>query len=315
MYNHSPHQYLCPFCLVSQGTENEHVITKQQDIVYQDDTLIAFVSPQWWPKNQGHIIIIPRQHSENLYNIDDVILGKLYAFAKEAAIALKVTYGCDGTSMRQHNEPAGGQEVWHTHMHMFPRYENDGLYENDDKKYFVSPEERLPYAVKLRTYFAGSRATLAISHTFSDYRCPICPAVKGIENGDTLIKQSDIIYRDTHVTAFISSFFKEKNPGHVIIVPNQHYENVYALPEDVSTHIQCLAKRIAFGLKMSYHCDGVSTAQHNEPAGDQQAFHYHFHVFPRYDGDELYKHIHEKIEPTSEDRAVYANKLKKFLHS
>jgi histidine triad (HIT) family protein len=153
------------------------------------------------------------------------------------------------------------------------------------------------------------------NHATQLYTCPICPAVKGLEIEDTLIKQTDIVYKDEIVTAFISTFFKKNNPGHVIIVPNMHYENIYDLPDDVSHAIQSLSKKIAVALKATYQCDGVSTAQHNEPAGDQHAFHYHFHVFPRYDYDNLYMHIMEKTIPTPEERASYADRLKAYFSS
>ncbi len=312
MYSHAPKNYVCPFCLATKGEEREDILTKQQDIVYRDAFVTAFVAAGWWPKNKGHVLIVPNNHAENIYDIDDAILGKVYAVAKEIACALKVTYNCEGTSLRQHNEPMGGQDVWHFHVHVFPRYTEDELYETEGPV-FEDAAARTPYVQKLRAYFAAERSQLNISHTFSDYPCPICPATLGIENETTYIKKSDIVFRDETTTAFISSFFKENNPGHVIIVPNTHYENVYSLPDEVSNKIQSLAKRVAFALKVAYHCDGISTAQHNEPAGDQHAFHYHFHVFPRYLYDDLYKHIHEKTLPTPEERARYAQKLRPYF--
>ena len=63
---------------------------------------------------------------------------------------LKTAYRCEGTSTRQHNEPAGYQDVWHLHAHVFPRYPGDRLYERHEEKRWASPEERAPYAAKLR---------------------------------------------------------------------------------------------------------------------------------------------------------------------
>ncbi len=153
------------------------------------------------------------------------------------------------------------------------------------------------------------------THINDNYQCPICPAVAGLEISQTLIKQSDIVYSNQWVTAFISSFFIGNNLGHVIIVPNQHYENIYDLPDELSYKIQDAAKEIALALKATYKCDGISTAQHNEPAGDQHAFHYHFHVFPRYKDDNLYGNMLNKRSTTPEERKVYADKLKEYLSS
>ena len=58
--------------------------------------------------------------------------------------------GCDGVSSRQHNEPAGNQDVWHYHLHVFPRWENDKLY--FERRHSTSPEQRRPYAEKLRAW-------------------------------------------------------------------------------------------------------------------------------------------------------------------
>ncbi len=147
------------------------------------------------------------------------------------------------------------------------------------------------------------------------YKCPICPAVAGLEIPQTLIKRSDIVYANQWVTAFISSFFIKNNLGHVIIVPNQHFENIYDLPNEIGHHIYDAVKKVAFALKEAYMCDGISTAQHNEPAGNQHAFHYHMHVFPRYENDDLYGNILHKISTTPEERKVYADRLKKYFSS
>ena len=67
---------------------------------------------------------------------------------RRIAIALKEAFGCDGTSTRQHNEPAGNQDLWHLHVHVFPRYDGDDLYGSwyRDSTY----EERVDFAAKLQ---------------------------------------------------------------------------------------------------------------------------------------------------------------------
>jgi histidine triad (HIT) family protein len=70
---------------------------------------------------------------------------------KQIAIAMKAAYDCDGTSLRQHNEPAGGQDVFHFHLHVFPRWVGDRLYQNTDAHRLATSGERRPYAERLRT--------------------------------------------------------------------------------------------------------------------------------------------------------------------
>jgi len=74
----------------------------------------------------------------------------VYESAQRLARALKSEYGCDGTSTRQHNEPGGGQDVWHFHVHVFPRYAGDRLYANHEQTRWTTAEERAPYARRLR---------------------------------------------------------------------------------------------------------------------------------------------------------------------
>jgi histidine triad (HIT) family protein len=151
------------------------------------------------------------------------------------------------------------------------------------------------------------------NHAPENYECPICLGVNGIENDDTYIKQSDIVYKDDTVTAFIGSFFVGDNPGHVIVVPNEHFENIYDLPEGVGYRIFDIAKLSAKALKETRECEGITTLQNNEPAGGQHAFHYHFHVFPRFENDNLHTNMHNSRKSEPEERKPYAEALKEYF--
>ena len=78
----------------------------------------------------------------------DIVVGTHALLGK--AIAFKEAYDCDGVSTRQHNEPAGNQDVWHLHTHVFPRFVGDRLYERHEETTWTTPAERAPYAAKLR---------------------------------------------------------------------------------------------------------------------------------------------------------------------
>ncbi len=151
-YSHRPEGYRCPFCRVAAGEDLRDDYTKQADVVYRDSTATAFVSSAWWPANQGHVLVVPNEHYENVYEIPDAALAAVQVVGKRIALALKAVYGCDGTSFRQHNEPGGDQEVWHYHLHVFPRYRGDDLYVRTRERRNTTPAERVPYAQKLRAY-------------------------------------------------------------------------------------------------------------------------------------------------------------------
>jgi histidine triad (HIT) family protein len=148
LHSHQPEDYACPFCQTVRGIEREDPWTKRSDVILQTETVTAFISPRWWPNNPGNVLVVPNEHYENIYSIPDELLYQVQSVGKRIAIAMKEGYHCDGTSFRQHNEPAGNQEVWHYHLHVFPRYPDDALYRSKGR--ITSPEERKPYAETLR---------------------------------------------------------------------------------------------------------------------------------------------------------------------
>jgi histidine triad (HIT) family protein len=153
MTSHAPKGWDCPFCRIAQGEEGERPWTKHTDVVYRDSELIAFVSAHWFSNNPGHVLVVPCEHHENVYDMPDELLGKVAVLSKRLALAMKRAYECDGTSTRQHNEPAGGQDVWHYHLHVFPRFKGDDLYRSSAR--LTVPEERKPFADRLRMALDG----------------------------------------------------------------------------------------------------------------------------------------------------------------
>lgn len=151
------------------------------------------------------------------------------------------------------------------------------------------------------------------NHAPDDYICPICLGIEGVENEHTLLQRNDLVYRDELVTVFMNSFSIDKNPGRVIVVPNAHFENMYDLPPAYGARIFEISQKMALALKELYRCEGITILQNNEPAGNQHAFHYHLHVFPRYTDDRLYENISQKQIALPEERQVYAKQLKEWL--
>ncbi|HEX2619732.1 MAG TPA: HIT family protein [Phototrophicaceae bacterium] len=148
-YHHEPEGYHCPFCHIISGDFN-NILTQASDVVYQDAYTTAFIGARWWVNNPGHVIVIPNTHVENIYDLDGEQAAQIHETARTIALALKQVYGCGGISTRQHNEPDGYQDVWHYHLHVFPRYAGDRLYGSD--YWMPSVENRLPYADRLRQY-------------------------------------------------------------------------------------------------------------------------------------------------------------------
>ena len=149
------------------------------------------------------------------------------------------------------------------------------------------------------------------NHAPSDYVCPFCSLVKGKEGVESQLMSPDIIFQTADVTAFMALRKYPNNPGHVLIVPNEHFENIYDLPLDVSVKIHALSRDVVFAMKSEYHCEGIMLRQHNEPAGDQSIWHYHLHVIPRYENDNF--HSSQKFPFEANERAQYAQRLRNWF--
>lgn len=108
----------CIFCKLANGVFPTNT-------VYEDDDFRVILDAS--PAAKGHSLILPKQHSDNLYTTDDETLAKLLPLARKVACALKKTFNCDGVNIVQNNEPAAGQTVFHLHVHAIPRYNDDNV--------------------------------------------------------------------------------------------------------------------------------------------------------------------------------------------
>lgn len=152
------------------------------------------------------------------------------------------------------------------------------------------------------------------NHEPEDYECPLCLIVNGHDNPENFAKVADIFYKDEFITAFVGGKFWEKNKGGAIIIPNKHFENLYDIDDKYLDAVTHFSQKLAIALKEVYKCDGVSTRQHNETAGNQDVWHYHLHVIPRYKDDRLYQNHDNKYWVTVEERKPYVEKLRKYFN-
>ncbi len=96
------------------------------DIVYEDDTVIAFLTIE--PINLGHTLVVPKVPFVNLLDGDEVILGQMTTVAKRIGNALIAAALADGINLTMNNGETAGQEVFHAHMHVIPRLAGDQVF-------------------------------------------------------------------------------------------------------------------------------------------------------------------------------------------
>lgn len=106
----------CIFCKIING----QIPAKK---VYEDDYVLAILDIA--PANKGHIVIIPKSHSKNIFSLDDDYVKRCFLLSKRIANSLMKVLNCDGVNILQNNEIAAGQTVFHFHIHVIPRFNND----------------------------------------------------------------------------------------------------------------------------------------------------------------------------------------------
>lgn len=108
----------CLFCKIIAGEIHAEKI-------FEDDWVLGFLDIR--PVNPGHILVVPKQHSKNIYDVPEAILQNMIAAAKKISHTLKRAVGAEGVSIHMNNEPVAGQVVFHAHIHVIPRFSNDGF--------------------------------------------------------------------------------------------------------------------------------------------------------------------------------------------
>ena len=107
----------CIFCKIANGEIPSATI-------YEDDDFRVFLDLN--PAARGHALIVPKEPFANLFERDEESFKKAIVLAKKIGSRMKEKLGCDGLNLVQNNGEAAGQTVFHFHMHLIPRYKEDG---------------------------------------------------------------------------------------------------------------------------------------------------------------------------------------------
>ncbi len=107
----------CIFCKIANGEIPTNTL-------YEDDGYRVILDNG--PATNGHALVLPKGHYADLFEIPEDVLAGAVAVARKMAVTMKDKLGCDGLNLVQNNGAAAGQTVMHFHLHIIPRYENDG---------------------------------------------------------------------------------------------------------------------------------------------------------------------------------------------
>lgn len=106
----------CIFCKIANGDIPSKTL-------YEDEEFRVILDLA--PATKGHALILPKSHSKNLYELSEETAGKVMKLAKKMVTTMTEKLDCDGFNLVQNNNEVAGQTVFHFHMHLIPRYEND----------------------------------------------------------------------------------------------------------------------------------------------------------------------------------------------
>ena len=107
----------CIFCKIANGEIPSRTL-------YEDGDFRVILD--LGPATRGHALILPKEHAANLFELPEKTAGKAMILAKKMAARMKEKLNCDGFNVIQNNGEVAGQTVFHFHMHLIPRYEDDG---------------------------------------------------------------------------------------------------------------------------------------------------------------------------------------------
>ena len=108
----------CIFCKI---LNNEIPSTK----LYEDESVYAFLDIR--PISKGHALVVPKRHSETFLDMASEDIDSLFKTTQKVATAVMEAMNADGFNIGMNNFPAAGQEVPHSHVHIIPRFSDDGL--------------------------------------------------------------------------------------------------------------------------------------------------------------------------------------------
>ena len=133
--------------------------------------------------------------------------------------------------------------------------------------------------------------------------CIFCKIVKGE------IPASKV-YEDNDSLAFLD--ISPINKGHTLLIPKEHYEDLFDLPEDRLKELSITLKKVSKAVLNGVKADGLNVGMNNKPAAGQIVFHAHFHIIPRYKNDGL-KHWPQKKYENNDEMSKYAEIIAKEL--
>lgn len=131
----------CLFCKIVAGEIPSYKI-------YEDENFLAFLDIN--PVAQGHTLVIPKKHSPNLLEMEDFLIKDLFVLVKKLAKHIKEKTKADGINILVNTEKEAGQIIFHTHIHIIPRFAGDGFQHWQGENYQEDEIEKIQSSLQIK---------------------------------------------------------------------------------------------------------------------------------------------------------------------
>ena len=135
----------CVFCEILRGNE-------PASFTYQDDTVVAFMDVQ--PITHGHMLVVPREHAVLMAQVNETVAMRTFRVARQLASVVRAKLGATGVNLFVADGETAFQDVPHFHVHVIPRYANDGF-----GLTFPDAYSQLPSRAELETIASALRTS------------------------------------------------------------------------------------------------------------------------------------------------------------
>ena len=115
----------CIFCRIARKQA-------PASFIYEDENVLAFLDTR--PLNEGHTLVIPKEHYVTIFEAPEELVAHIHRIVKRVALAVGESTKADGISIIQQNGKAAGQEIFHFHVHVIPRYEGQDTHKTREMR-------------------------------------------------------------------------------------------------------------------------------------------------------------------------------------
>ncbi len=135
----------CVFCKIAAGSVDV-------ERIYEDELVVAFLDIA--PINEGHILVIPKEHTASPSSLSEEVSGRLFYVASRIGLALKKALNADGYNLHLSDGICSGQTIFHAHLHVIPRFTDDAFHWNWRKLEYKSDKNILSQKIKSKLKLA-----------------------------------------------------------------------------------------------------------------------------------------------------------------